>query len=529
MIDGGEISRRRALTILAGAATTTFVAGCSSNGSAPLTKRPSHPRVPLPSATPTSAQRGDWQALTAKLQGELFRPSTAGYDEAHRLFDPRFDRIAPTAVARVASHHDVAHCVAFAQRFKLPISIRSGGHSYIGASTGSGLVIDVRGMPTVQANDDGTATIEAGAALIDVYGGLATHGVSIPAGSCPTVGVSGHAIGGGVGVVTRQYGLTCDRITEARIVTADGNTLVCNENSHSDLFWALRGGGGSFGVVTSLTMRTVTAGQIAHAYVVWPWSAAAAVMAAWQSWAPAAPNALWSSCHILATNRRPDTPTISVPAVMVGDESALRGHIDKLVGMVSATPTTNYVGTESWLNTMLLEAGCADLSLEACHVGAETPGGTLSRSAFIAGSDYFHHPIPAAGINAVVGAVEQRQLNPKLSNGGVSFDCLGGAVDDVAPDATAYVHRGALFNAQYTASWDGNGDGPLRRNETSLSALKGAVSKYGTGQAYQNYADASLADPQQAYYGSNLPRLIDIRRTYDPGGVFTQPQGVPLS
>jgi FAD/FMN-containing dehydrogenase len=462
------------------------------------------------------------------MRGELRRAGAAGYQGAARLFDPRFDHIAPTAVATVADDHDVAHCVSFAQRFGLPISIRSGGHSYLGASTGTGLVIDVRGVSAVVNNGDGTATIGAGAALIDVYSKLAADGLSIPAGSCPSVGLSGHALGGGVGVVTRQYGLTCDRLAVARIVTAAGESLNCNESAHSDLFWALRGGGGSFGVVTELTLRTVPADPIAHGYLVWPWPAAAEVMTAWQRWAPSAPNALWSSCHILATNRRPDVPTISVPAVMVGSTAALAAEIDALVAAVPTAPTTRFVATESWQNTMLLEAGCADLSLEACHVGAETPGGALPRSAFIAGSDYFRHEIPAAGVAAIVAAVAERQADPRLSNGGVSFDCLGGAVDDLAPEATAYVHRGALFNAQYTASWNGSGNGPLRRNQRSLTRLKESVRSYATGQAYQNYADSLLADPQQAYYATNLPRLIATRRSYDPRGVFTQPQGVPL-
>jgi FAD/FMN-containing dehydrogenase len=463
------------------------------------------------------------------MTGSLKRRGSAGYDEARILFDRRFDAVMPEAVAQVASEADVAHCLSFAQRFGLPLRLRSGGHSYIGASIGPGLVIDLRPLASVAVDSAaGAATIGAGAALVDVYAELAGHGVSIPAGSCPSVGLSGLTLGGGIGVVARRYGLTCDRLIEARVITADGNTVVCNATSHSDLYWALRGGGGSFGVVTSFTLGTHAADPLAHAFLTWPWSAAAEVVSGWQPWAVAAPHSLWSSAHILATDGTGDA-TISVAAVMVSSTSALQQHIGQLTATIPTAPTVNFVATESYEATMMLESGCAALSVEACHVAAETPGGTLPRDAFVAGSDFFTTPIPSAGINALVAAVEQRQSDPRLGSGGASLDILGGAVDHLAADATAWVHRGALFNAQYTASWgETPGNGPLARNQHSLASIHGTLRPYASGQAYQNYADDSLPNPQQAYYGANLPRLIEVRRTYDPTGVFTQPQGVPL-
>ena len=178
----------------------------------------------------------------------------------------------------------------------------------------------------------------------------------------------------------------------------------------------------------------------------------------------------------------------------------------------------------------MIEAGCADLTVQACHVAAETPGGTLPRGAFVAASDFFARPIPAAGLDALVASVAARQADPRLGPGGASFDILGGAVDALAADQTAWVHRGALFNAQYSASWGRTpGRRPLARNRRSLTDIQDTVRRYGTGQAYQNYADATLPDPQRAYYGANLARLIEVRRQYDPAGVCTQPQGVPLS
>jgi FAD/FMN-containing dehydrogenase len=534
------LTRRRTLGLLAGGVASTVVAACGSSGSpaAPSTStKPTSARASSsatmpptsPSATAAATARSaDWRALQRSLSGTLRRPTSSGYDEERLLFDRRFDAVTPAAIAGVANAADIARCLAFAKRFAIPITVRSGGHSYIGASIGPGLVIDVRSLSSIDVSS-GRATIGAGAALVDVYNELALHGVSIPAGSCPSVGLSGLALGGGIGVVSRQYGLTCDRLIEAELVTATGETLTANANSHSDLYWALRGGGGSFGVVTSLTLATHAADPLAHAFVVWPWSAAASVVTAWQPWATTAPNSLWSSAHILATDGTGDA-TISVAAVMVASSSALQQQIGTLVSSIPTTPTTNFVGSASYEYTMMLESGCSSLSVEACHVEDETPGGTLPRDAFVAGSDFFHHPIPAAGVNALVAAVEQRQNDPRLGSGGASLDILGGAVDTVAADATAWSHRGALFDAQYTASWGTTpGNGPLARNQHSLATIHGAVRPYARGDAYQNYADDSLRNPQQAYYGANLARLIEVRRTYDPTGVFTQPQGVPLT
>ena len=527
-VTDARLSRRRALGLLAGAGAVGVLAACS-NGSGPApTPSPRRSITPTagPPSAPATASNADWRALRHGMTGGLRRRGEAGYDGASLLFEPRFDDIRPAAVAQVASDADVARCLDFAQRFALPIAIRSGGHSYLGGSTGTGLVIDVRELRDVKVDGNGTATIGAGAALIDVYSGLAAHDVAIPAGSCPSVGLSGLALGGGVGVVTRKYGLTCDRILSAQIVTADGQTLTADATQHSDLYWALRGGGGNFGVVTSLTFQTHPTVPLSHAFLVWPWPAAADVVSAWQTFATTAPRELWSACHILAPDNTSLGPSVSVPAVHVGPVSELSAHLEALIAAVPIPPTTRSMNDDSYGATMLLEAGCSDISLAQCRVAEETPGGTLPRGSFLAGSDYFRRPIPAAGVAAMIEAVARRAADPKLSNGGVSLDVLGGAVDDLASDATAYVHRGALFNAQYSAAWAGGGNGPAARNRASLTAIHSTLHPYSTGQAYQNYADASLADPQRAYYGANLPRLIEVKQTYDPANVFAQPQGI---
>lgn len=528
MTSARSLSRRRALGLLAGAGAAV-VAGCSSTPK-PVTTGSPLPRRPTPSGTPSAPRTPDWQALAARVQGSVHRPGGSGYSTAYQLFDPRFDRIHPQAVVRVASADDVTQCIAFAARYRLSLSIRSGGHSYLGASTGKGLVIDLRGMTGVGQMTSGQATVRAGTALVDVYSQLAAQGSSIPGGSCPSVGISGLTLGGGVGVVSRQYGLTCDHLTAAEVVTADGSTITCDTGQHSDLFWALRGGGGSFGVVTSLTYATIATRTLSHGYLAWPWSTttAAQVLSAWQKLATGAPNGLWTTCHLIADSSRSVAPTLAVAAVYVGDSSTLNSLLDPLVSAVPTAPTIRSVNNDSYLETMLLEAGCSDRTLAACHIAEEVPGGTLSREAFVAGSDYFADLIPSAGITRIVSAVETHATAPNLSGGGVTFDVLGGVIDHVRPDATAYAHRDALFNTQYSAGWPGGSNRPAARNLKSLQTLKSALAPYATGGAYPNYADSSLPNAPQAYWGANLPRLIEIRQRYDPHGVFTQPQGVPL-
>lgn len=513
------MSRRRALGLLAGASAALVTGGCSAS-SRPTGRR----SLPTPSSpvsrrgAPTAA---DWRALTRRLRGDVLRPSDPAYDSARLLFDRRFDAVHPQAVARVASDADVAEVLDFATAHGVDVPVRSGGHSYVGASTGPGIVIDLRELNDVSVGN-GVATLGGGIALIDAYAGLAAHGVSIPAGSCPTVGLSGLTLGGGIGVVARRYGLSCDRLRAATVVLADGTTVACSGTHEPDLFWASRGGGGGLGVVTSMTMATHAADPLAHGYVSWPWSAAAAVVSAWQSWLADMPRELWSTCHVLATSDSAGPPTVSVAAVLVGSSSDLAARIGQLTQAVPAQPSGRSVDEASYESTMLLEAGCAAMSTTACHVSAETPGGTLPRDAFVAGSDFFRDPIPDESIGRLVRAVEQRQSDPRLGAGGAAFDSLGGAVDDLPADATAYVHRGARFVAQYTASWQRTpGNGPLARNRRSLAAIKSALRSTATGEAYQNYADASLPDPDRAYYGADLPRLLAARRRYDPTGLFS--------
>ena len=521
---GAPVGRRGLLTGMLGAGALVALDACGVSGPHPPPAATAGPSAsPAPTAAPTVGPPGaaDWERLRANLGGRLTLPADGGYDAARLLFNRRFDGLRPAGLAAVGSALEVQACLAFARRHGLPVSVRSGGHSYLGASAGPGLVVDLRRLDAVRPGV-GTASVGAGAALADVYAGLAAAGVSVPAGSCPAVGVSGLALGGGMGVVGRQYGLTCDRLVSAQVVLPDGRVVTASESSEPDLYWALRGGGGSFGVVTQLELATHPTRDLATFTLTWPYAAAADVLSGWQATLAGAPDALWTTCHLLATTGH--GPTASVSGVLVGTSAQLAPLVDALVRGVGTSPASRSLRDRTYLDTMLLEAGCSTRSVAACHVAGQSPTGTLGRDAFVAASDLFPAPLSSGAVARVVGAVRDRQ-DARLGVGGVGFDSWGGAVGRVAADATAFPHRDALLSAQWTASWTTTpGNAPQAANEASLAALRGAADGEGQG-CYANYADASLSDPLTAYYGPNLARLTAVKRRYDPDGLLDQPQG----
>lgn len=481
-------------------------------------------------ATPTATSGPpDWSQLASKLKGKLVLPGDAGYDAGRILFDPRFDTVEPAALAQCTSATDIAASISFAREHGVPIAPRGGGHSYAGYSTGSGLVIDVGPMNSVEVDEErGQAVVGAGTRLIDLYSGLAQHNVAVPGGSCATVGIAGLTLGGGIGVVGRKFGLTCDNLVAADIVTANGQLITCDANSNSDLLWACQGGGGgNFGIVTSFRFTTHPIGSLTAFSLAWPWSAAHDVLAAWQQWAPNAPDELWSNCRFAAHAGSSGTPLVLANGVYVGTSAPLNTLIDQLVKQ-AGTPSSRYVNMVSYLDAMLFEAGCSGESAAECHLPSQDPAGALERESSHAKSDFFSKALPDAAIAACIANVEARQANPALGDGGVAFDALGGAINRIDPSATAFVHRSALFDAQYSGSWTSGGQAKDVANKAWVEQIYSAVHPYADGGAYVNYIDPDQSGWQQAYYGSNLARLEQVKKKYDPDNIFNFAQSIPV-
>jgi FAD/FMN-containing dehydrogenase len=521
-----QLLRRREFLYASGALGATLVAGRPAGSASHQAATASRARpvwLAGMRATPTQA---DWDALRNQLSTHrLYQPGRSGYAHAHELFSPQYDALQPSGVAYCKTAADVALCLSFVTKFGLAVRMRSGGHSYGGwSSVTGGLILDVSEMNSMTFGT-GTVKVGAGIDLINFYSGLATHGKAVPGGSCPTVGIAGLTLGGGIGVLARMYGLTCDNLRSLDVVTAAGETLTCSPTRNEPLYWASRGGGGgNFGVATSFTFGTHDLTTLVLFFLSWPWPQAARVISGWQSWIPHEPDTMWSNLHL--SSNFGGLPSVSVGGTFVGSVAGAQAELDKLYHLVGTAPTSATHVAHTFLSAMLLEAGCATVPVGACDT---PPGGHLPRVPFYAKSDFFSMPLSKSGINALLVGIEKLRTIKGATggNGSIAFDALGGAVHKVAPDATAFVHRDALFGAQYYTSWTWPGTPAGRASQLAwIRSYYKAIHPNANGQAYQNYPDPDLVNWRQAYYGANYPQLQTVKATYDPKGLFKFPQAI---
>jgi FAD/FMN-containing dehydrogenase len=459
---------------------------------------------------PARAATPPLSALRHELQGDLVARGGAGYASARLVYNTRFDGARPLAIAYCENATDVARAITWARRNTVALAARSGGHSYGGYSGGSGLVIDVSRMHGV-AIANGIATVGAGAQLIDVYTALARAGRSISGGSCPTVGIAGLALGGGVGFSSRLHGTTSDSLVSLTLVDASGHVRTASASENADLFWACRGGGGgNLGIVTSLRFRTFPVSTVTTFEIRWPWADAQRAVAAWQAFAPHAPDALFAVCTLLTSKTGAQ---VRVEGQYFGTPLALRGVLAPLA-VAGASPLGGVV--RPYLGAVDLWAGCA-VDAQRCHL---VPVGTLPRATFKAASDYAARPIPAAGLRTITQWIDRRQAQGAI--GALVLDPYGGAINRVASGATAFAHRAVLYSLQYYA---GGGDAAMR---SWVSGFKQALRPYVSGAAYVNYIDPDQPSWATAYYGANYPRLQSIKKRHDPANVFRFAQSIRL-
>ena len=497
--------RRQLLERAAALPLVGALAACSGSGTPSSSTRATAPA--------TSTGRPTLSDLAAQLRGPLLLPGTTHYATASVISNERYSGVHPKAIARAVVEADVAACVRFAARSSLRFTMRCGGHSYAGYSTNAGLVCDVRRLNTISlAPDRRSVTVGAGVLAIDLITALAAHGLAVPTGSCPTVGISGLALGGGVGFAARAMGATCDNILAVRIVTADGRVRVADPSTNADLLWACRGGGGgNFGAVTALTLATHPVSTAAYGFCDFPWSQAVAALAAWQGVAPHGPDGLYLICAIETGTSAPQVRVFG--QLLGGSEAALRSAMAPITAVAGASLST---GSGAYLDVQRIWAGCAGESAAACRA--------IKPSRFAARSAYLSTPLGSAGAGTIVRAIEARQA-AGVGSGAMLLDPYGGALNRVAPDATAFVHRDQLYSAQMLAYWGSAGQGTAAN--AWLDGLASGLAPHTSGQAYQNYIDPGLHGWQQAYYATNLPRLQSIKRTWDPDRVFRFRQGIP--
>lgn len=543
MESGRKPSRRALLTGAAAMTASAGLAACtrravptelgsSGSGIAPTGTAASSSTASASASAGTSAPaaRPTLASLSQRLSTPLIEPRSVGYPSAARLYNPRFDATSkPAAIARCRTADDVASCVRFAAESDLPMALRAGGHSYGGWSSSSGLVVDVATLNSVVVDTSArTARFGAGARLIDAYQALSAKGVAIAGGSCPTVGLTGLLLGGGVGVLSRQFGLTCDALRAATVVTADGRIRTVDARHDPDLFWALRGGGGgSFAAVLDLTLAVQPAPTVHTFFLEWDFGHAATVLTAWMGWVSRADRRLWSTCKLLA-DPRTDGLHVTVSGTWIGPSNQLDAALAPLVNGIAAPTTVNQRSTLDYLSAMFLEAGCYGQTAAQCvAAGLSSP----LRQPFAATSAILGSPLPASGVSTAIAQAQAGLSVPGIVEGGMSFDALGGAISTLAPGDTAFVHRDALASIQYTATWpapagpSGTSADPspfdryVRRERAALAPWTGP-------SAYVNYADPSISAYGEAYWGANYPRLRAVKRAYDPAELFRFPQSV---
>jgi FAD/FMN-containing dehydrogenase len=438
----------------------------------------------------------DLDGLGAALDGDLLTPASPGYDAARLPALARFWDVRPRAVVRCASARDVARTIGYARDTGTHVVPRGGGHCFAGRSSTEGVVLDLSRLDAITVGPDERARVGAGACLARVYDVLHEHGRTVPAGCGPTVGIAGLTLGGGLGLLGRAYGLTCDALVGARVVLADGRVVGCDTDRDPELFWALRGaGGGQFGVVTSLTFATVPEPRATRFEVCWPDAAADAVIAAWQHWAPDAPDEITANLTVVARPGRPLRVAL-FGACLRGPDATSR-LLDELVAAS---------GTRAEIR---LRHGLAVRELKRSFAGDPTGSGaqvTASRS------EFFACPLPAAVITALL---DQLTAGP---NGRceLNFTAMGGAYNRASVEATAFAHRGERFLLEH-----------LARDDPQWADRSWAIAHpHGSGRVYPNFPDPQLDSWAAAYHGDNLPRLAAAKQSYDPGRLFRFPQAI---
>jgi FAD/FMN-containing dehydrogenase len=496
-----RVTRRRFLKALGGAVAAVGAGvGCGSSGGGGVRGESS---LPPSDGGGTQGAPGDGGATSdpppttppPQLTGRIVRPGDADYDAARANYNGRFSRM-PAAIVFAANAADVANAIGWARANNLPLRARSGRHSYEAYSlVDGGVVLDVSGINQVAYDAaSGRARIGAGTSVLTVYETLAQSGVTLPTGSCASLGIAGVTLGGGIGVIGRKYGLTCDQLVAAELVTADGRTLTASATSEPDLFWALRGGGGgNFGVVTSFDFRVQPVGDVAIYNVSWHAADFQSVMSAWQKWAPYTDPALFSGLSV-------DRNSVYSSGLYLGGSADLQKLLAPLVAV--GTPMNLSIQSMSYL--------------DAARAFSDD-GGPGAHPKFKNGSAYVTTSLPDAAIAVIT---QQLAAAPSTTNT-IQLDAMGGAL--AAAGDGAFAHRQALFDLQLEAYWSDDADEAA--HHAWIKSARAALAPYTDG-AYVNYIDADVTD-LGTYYGANLARLSSVKRSYDGDGFFAFAQAIP--
>jgi FAD/FMN-containing dehydrogenase len=447
--------------------------------------------------------------LRGGFDGEVLLPGDAGYDDARKIWNAMIDK-RPAVIARCETTSDVVRGVNFARDNGLLLAVRGGGHNIAGhAICADGLVLDLSRMKAARV-DPGRrrATIEAGATLADLDAATQAHGLATPVGINSTTGIAGLTLGGGFGWLSRKHGMTVDNLESAEVVTAAGEIVRAGATEHPDLFWALRGGGGNFGVVTRFEFRLHPVGpDVLSGLIVYPFAQAKAVLQQYRAFLATAPDDLTVWAVLRKAPPLPFLPPavhgkeILVLALLyAGDPKDGARLVEPLRTL--ATPVGEHVGVQpyaAWQQALdpLLTAGARNYWKSHNFTTLEDA--------------LFDVMLAAAG----------KLPSPQCE---IILAAIGGATTRPAPDAMAYAHREAKVVMNVHGRWDDPGDD--QRVIGWARDLFGAAAPFASGSAYVNFMTADEGDRVRSAYGRNYPRLAQVKRTYDPENLFRVNQNI---
>lgn len=445
----------------------------------------------------------DPEDLARTVRGRVIRPEDPGYDEARRVWNGMIDR-RPALIVECEGTADVIAALEFAGRNGLPISARGGGHGFSGkAVCDDGVVIDLSAMSAVQVDQKAkTARVGGGATWGQVDRETQAFGLAVTGGVDSRTGVGGLTLGGGIGFLARAHGLTIDSLLAAEVVLADGRVVRASADEHPDLFWALRGGGGNFGIVTAFDFQLHEVGpEVMTAQVFHPMEGAAEALRFYRDYMTEAPDDVL--CFAMFVNVPPVEPFpedqhgrtgLALVACHAGDLDEGAAVLEPLESfgdpMFSALAPMPYAVLQS-----SFDGGAPD--------GARYYGKAM-----------YLDEVSDDLIDVLVSRVDP--LPGPYSN--AFFEPLGGAVARVDPSATAFPHRRVPFGLAIGAGWDDADDD--ERAIAWVRELHRAVAGHGSGGAYLNYLDSDDATKTALAWGPNHDRLRQIKATYDPGNVF---------
>jgi FAD/FMN-containing dehydrogenase len=481
-----------------------------------------------PARATASGRTVPWDRLRSKLTGDLIQPGDSGYDLAKQNYIAAFDSANPQAIAYCQSAADVRATILFAQDYDVPMRTRSGGHNLCGWSTGSGLILDTSRFNQATGQGD-TVHIGPGITSIDALTALQQYDKQIVTGACPGVCPGGFIPGGGIGFQTRKFGTGSDRLVSARMVLADGRIVRTSATEEPDLFWALRGGGGgNFGVILDFEVLPIGTPRGVYFNTVWSWDKAQELLEAWQEWSIASSHDFGSTMMVLLLDAAPDkTPVVILDGGYWGSQAELEKGLDDLAARAGTTPVTRVVQELSYHDVMQNAYGCGSLTVEECHRVGQTPAGRLARTGYLAQRNrIFNRPLAGKALSDTLAAfnADRRAGEERY----VAFTATGGKANEVDRRATAYWHRDAQFVTIFSAHTD---------SATPPDDVKAAMAAWSdrgfalldpesTGESYLNFPDMRLSGWQNAYYGGNYPRLVQVKNAYDPHDFFQHPRSI---